>query len=422
MSIYIQSLFIAIPIFMILIIIEAVVAKLKGISVNHSADMISSLSSGVTNILRDGIKFGFTIISYAWLVDHFTIYKMKPIWVAVIIAFIVQDFTGYWLHRINHRVNIMWNRHIIHHSSEEFNLSCALRQSISDTVRFSAVFMIPAALLGIPTTIFAIIGPIQLFMQFWYHTRLIDKMGWLEYILITPSHHRVHHAINPEYLDKNFSQIFVFWDKLFGTFQAEMKEVPPVYGILRPANTWNPIIINFKHLWQLMKDAWYAQHIIDKIIIWFMPTGWRPSDVAEKYPLQIINSPYDQEKYHTENSSQLLAWSWIQLSLSSLFIFYLFIVMENFTSQMVFIYVIFIMLHIFGYTSTLDDRRYAIITETLKLGVGLILLTKLDLNWYGAENIVVLGLILYLFTSLGLTYYFLMGKHKHQQVLSQIDL
>ena len=97
--------------------------------------------------------------------------------------------------------------------------------------------MIPAALLGIPLSIFAIIGPIQLFMQFWYHTRLIDKMGWLEYILVTPSHHRVHHAINSEYIDKNYSQIFIIWDKIFGSFQLEMKDVPPVYGILRPART-----------------------------------------------------------------------------------------------------------------------------------------------------------------------------------------
>ena len=250
--------------------------------------MISSLSSGVTNTIRDGMKFGFAIISYAWLVDHITIYKLEPLWMAVIIAFIVQDFTGYWIHRLSHHINILWNRHIIHHSSEEYNLSCALRQSISDTIRFSAMFMIPAALMGVPTIIFTIVGPIQLFMQFWYHTQLIDKMGWLENILVTPSHHRVHHAINPEYIDKNFSQIFIFWDKLFGSFQPEMEEVPPVYGILRQAKTWNPIIINFKHLYQLMKDAWLAERFIDKLIIWFMPTGWRPTDVIQKYPIIIL--------------------------------------------------------------------------------------------------------------------------------------
>ena len=134
MSFYISSLMVAIPIFLILIGIEVVAARRMGIQVNNPADMISSLSSGITNTVRDGLKYGLVIISYSWLVNHFTLYKLEPVWAAVFVAFIVQDFTGYWLHRLNHRVNIFWNRHIIHHSSEELTLSCALRQSISDTV------------------------------------------------------------------------------------------------------------------------------------------------------------------------------------------------------------------------------------------------------------------------------------------------
>ena len=173
--------------------------------------------------------------------------------------------------------------------------------------------MIPAALLGIPVSIFAIIGPIHLFMQFWYHTRLIDKMGWLEQVIVTPSHHRVHHAINPEYLDRNYSQIFIIWDKMFGTFQPEMKEVEPVYGIIRPAGTWNPVIINFKHIWQLIKDAWHTEQLIDKMRIWFMPTGWRPKDVAENYPIIAIEDPAKQVKYETENSKWLVGWSWLEV-------------------------------------------------------------------------------------------------------------
>ena len=155
MNFYVQSLFIAIPLFWILIIIEIIASKIKGINVNEHEDMISSLSSGITNTTKDAFKVGIVIISYAWLVDNIQIYKLEPLWLAVLIAFIVQDFTGYWMHRLNHRVNIFWNRHIIHHSSEEFNLSCALRQSISETFKFSAVFMLPAALLGIPVKIFA---------------------------------------------------------------------------------------------------------------------------------------------------------------------------------------------------------------------------------------------------------------------------
>ncbi|TMP65570.1 sterol desaturase, partial [Pseudoalteromonas ruthenica] len=120
-----------------------------------------------------------------------------------IIAFFALDLTGYLVHRIDHEINFFWNSHIIHHSSEDFNLACALRQSISTIVKVFTIFLLPAALLGVPTNVIAIVAPLHLFAQFWYHTQHIDKMGWLEKIIVTPSHHRVHHALNPEYLDKN---------------------------------------------------------------------------------------------------------------------------------------------------------------------------------------------------------------------------
>jgi sterol desaturase/sphingolipid hydroxylase (fatty acid hydroxylase superfamily) len=126
------------------------------------------------------------------------------------------------------------------------------------------ILLLPAALLGVPPTVIAVVAPLHLFAQFWYHTRHIGKMGFLEKIIVTPSHHRVHHAINKEYIDKNYGQIFIFWDKMFGTFQEELKEVPAVYGITRPVQTWNPLKINFLHMWLLMKDAWYTRSWKDK--------------------------------------------------------------------------------------------------------------------------------------------------------------
>jgi len=397
----------AIPIFLILIGIEAATAGRMGIKVNHSADMISSLSSGATNALRDGINYGFILISYSWLVDYLTLYKLEPVWMAVIIAFIVEDFTGYWLHRINHRVNVFWNRHIIHHSSEEFNLSCALRQSISDTVKFGAIFMIPAALLGIPPHIFAVIGPIHLFMQFWYHTRLIDKMGWLEKVIVTPSHHRVHHAINPEYIDKNYSQIFILWDKLFGSFQPELADVKPVYGILRQADTWNPILINFKHLWQLIKDAARTENVWDKIRIWFMPTGWRPEDVSEKYPIQAIESPQKQIKYKTENSRSLILWSWTQMFLGLGLMFHLFLVSSYISAYNLFLYALVLILHVFGYTSLLDKRNYGMYSEGIKSILGMVLFVMNNLTWFNSSIYISILMGFYFILSFGITLFFI---------------
>ena len=406
MQFYIKSLFFAIPTFIVLILFEAIAAKFKGVEINRSADVISSLSSGITNTIRDGVKFSFAIISYAWLVDHMTVYKLEPVWLAVVIAFMVQDFSGYWMHRLNHRVNIFWNRHIIHHSSEDFNLSCALRQSISNTLRFSAIFMIPAALLGVPAAIFAILGPLHLFMQFWYHTQLIGKLGLLEYILVTPSHHRVHHAINPEYIDKNYSQILIIWDKLFGTFQPELDNVNPVYGTLKQMKTWNPMIINFKHMWHLIKDAWHTERGLDKLRIWFMPTGWRPADVKEKYPLQTIADPKKQIKYNTKNSPLLIAWSWTQLVITNILMFHFFSIIPSFSTTMNYLYAVILIANIFSFTSTLDQRNYALAAESVKLILVFSLLYFQNYNWFGLNGVYVYALILYFITSFLLTVYF----------------
>ena len=421
MSAYITSLLFAIPIFIILIGLESFVAYRRGIQVNHAADMISSLSSGLTNATRDGIQFGVVLISYTWLVNHITIYKVENLWLAVVIAFVVEDFAGYWIHRMSHRVNILWNRHVIHHSSEEYNLSCALRQSISDNIKIFSILLIPAAVMGIPPALFAIISPVHLFLQFWYHTRLIDKMGILENILVTPSHHRVHHAINPEYLDKNYSQIFIIWDKLFGTFQPEEKSNPPVYGILRPAKTWNPVLINFKHLWQLTKDAYRANSYWDKIRIWFMPTGWRPLDVAENFPIITIENPSSLKKYTTENSKLLLGWSYFQLFMTSALMFLIFFKMPLLSKSMILLLGGLLAIHVMAYTLLLDGKKVAIVLEGLKFVFGMVLFITLNERIGFVSNFSLNLILSYFFTSLGMTVYFFWTEIKSQQVIASVE-
>src|SRR6478609_3817415 len=238
MEAYGKILLIAMPAFLLLVLFEKWYGWRKGKDTVRGMDMISSLGSGVTNVTKDVLGLSISIITYEWMVAHLALFHVQSTVWTYIIAFIALDFSGYWVHRLDHKVNIFWNSHIVHHSSEEFNLACALRQSISVFIRLFTFLLIPAALLGVPTEVIAVVGPIQLFAQFWYHTRHIKKMGFLEKIIVTPSHHRVHHALNPEYIDKNLSQIFIFWDKLFGSFQEELPGVPPVYGITRPVRTW----------------------------------------------------------------------------------------------------------------------------------------------------------------------------------------
>ena len=280
--------------------------------------------------------------------------------------------------------------------------------------------MIPGALLGIPASIFAIMGPIHLFMQLWYHTQLIGKMGILEYVFVTPSHHRVHHAINPEYIDKNYGQILIIWDKIFGTFQPELDHVKPVYGTLNQAKTWNPILINYKYLWQLIKDAWRTKRFIDKIKIWFMPTGWRPEDVSIAYPSQKIKDPKKQLKYDTPNSFALIVYSWLQLFFALVFMFHLFTVLHSTEPIYNYLYAIFIFTGIFSYTSLLDGSSYAWLAETFKLMLGLSIIFMQEYNWFGMNVYPVLFIILGSF--LGSLYFYSENKRNVSTPVSNTHL
>ncbi|MGH2647999.1 MAG: sterol desaturase family protein [Ginsengibacter sp.] len=381
METYGKILLIAMPIFLALVLFEKWYGRYKGNDTVRQMDMISSLSSGVTNVTKDVLGLSVVIISYEWLVGKIAIVHIEPgVWV-YIVAFISLDFAGYWVHRIAHRYNIFWNNHIVHHSSEEFNLACALRQSIAEIVKIFTVFLLPAALFGVPAKVIAIVAPIQLFAQFWYHTQHINKMGWLEKIIVTPSHHRVHHAINKEYIDKNFAQIFIIWDKLFGSFQQELVDVKPVYGITRPVRTWNPVKINFIHFWLLLRDAWRTKKWKDKLRIWLMPTGWRPGDVAEKFPVYKIGDVYNFQKYSPLYSHELLYWSWIQLVMLLLCVSYLFANIALIGSPGIFLYGLFIFLSVYSFTELMDRKRFALLWEILKNILGFYIIYKTG-GWF----------------------------------------
>ena len=392
---YGKILLVAMPVFLLLVLFEKWYGWKKGFDTVRNMDMISSLTSGVTNVTKDVLGLAFAILSYEWLVTKIAVTHIPTNWLTYFIVFIVLDFAGYVVHAIDHKINFFWNSHLIHHSSEEFNLACALRQSIAVFVRLFAILLLPAALLGIDPKIIAIVAPLHLFAQFWYHTRHIGRMGFLEKIIVTPSHHRVHHAMNKQYIDKNYGQILIIWDKIFGTFQEELPEVKPVYGITRPVQTWNPIRINFQHLSLLIRDAWRTKSLKDKFKIWFMPTGWRPADVDAAYPVFKIEEPGHFEKYDPPSSHLLVTWSWIQLLLLLIFISYLFGNLAEIGKPDMFIYGGFIFIFVYAMTELMDKNRHSIWWELLKSVFGLsVLLVTGDwfaLHHYAGNYVYLLG-------------------------------
>jgi alkylglycerol monooxygenase len=387
---YGKILLVAMPAFLLLVLFEKWYGWLRKKDTVRNLDMISSLSSGVTNVTKDVLGLSLAIISYPWLVDHLAITHIQSSILLYVIAFFALDFAGYWVHRIQHVTNFFWNGHIVHHSSEEFNLACALRQSISSIVKIFIVFLLPAAIFGVPENVIVVVAPLHLFAQFWYHTQHINKMGFLEKIIVTPSHHRVHHAINPEYIDKNYGQIFIFWDKLFGTYQEELASVPPVYGITRPVRTWNPIKINFQHVWLLMKDAWRTRSWKDKVRLWIMPTGWRPEDVKQKYPVYKIENVYEFEKYDSRASMGLHIWSWVQMVVMLLFISYLFgniALINSLNKWYIYLYGGFAFLSIYAYTDLMDRNRYALAWEMARAALGLWFIYRQG-DWFGSSTFI----------------------------------
>ena len=411
---YGKILLIAMPAFLLLVLFEKWYGWRKGNDTVRNMDMISSLSSGVTNVTKDVLGLAIALISYEWLVSKVALTHINTTWLTYLIVFIVLDFAGYTVHALDHKINFFWNSHIVHHSSEEFNLACALRQSISVFVRLFVILLIPAALLGIDAKVIAVVAPLHLFAQFWYHTQHINKMGFLEKIIVTPSHHRVHHALNKEYIDKNYGQIFIFWDKIFGTFQEELPGVKPVYGITRPVRTWNPIKINFLHLWLMIKDAWNTKIFKDKLRIWFMPTGWRPADVEEKYPVYKIEDAYNFEKYNPQASMLLHVWSWVQLVLLLLFVSYLFGNIAYIGKPNIFTYGAFLFLMVYAFTELMDGNRYALVWEILKATAGIGLIIYLG-DWFGANAFlpwVSNLLIAYFILSVAVTAWLVFNKEK----------
>lgn len=275
----------AVPFFFVLIAVELLVDRWRGMRTYRLADTISSLSAGVLSTTTGLLTKGVGLITYALALKYLALLQLpdNSLWVWLF-AFVLYDFCYYWHHRLGHERNVLWAAHSVHHQSEDYNLSTALRQTSTGFV-FGWVFYLPMAVLGVPLLVFVTVATVNLLYQFWVHTRHVPKLGWFEWCFVTPSNHRAHHAQNALYMDRNYGGVFIIWDRLFGTFQEEDDAEPVIFGVTTPLHSWNPLWANWQFYGQLLADAQRTERWRDKLRIWFMPTGWRPADVAAKYPM-----------------------------------------------------------------------------------------------------------------------------------------
>ncbi|MFO1183010.1 lysoplasmalogenase family protein [Ottowia sp.] len=286
-----QIIVLVTPVFLALMALEWAAGRWRGRPAFRLADAISSISLGMlsqtsavfTRLLRLGL---YTL---AW--QTLALWRDDAFWTSAagwLLALLLYDFCYYWYHRLGHRVAVLWAAHAVHHQSQDYNLSTALRQTSTGAI-FGWLFYLPMALAGVPPLVFAVVGLIDLLYQFWVHTEQVGRLGWFDRWFCSPSNHRVHHAVNDRYVDKNYGGILIVWDRLFGSFEDEDAREPVVYGTRGLLNSWDPLWANAQVYAHLARDSWHAARWRDKLGVWIRPPGWRPPDVAARFPKPAFN-------------------------------------------------------------------------------------------------------------------------------------
>lgn len=361
----------SVPFFFLFIFLEMFYGSWKKEKYYRLNDTLTNLSCGIgQQIIGLWLKFYFI-----FLMGFFYQYRLFTIpntWYTAILVFLGVDFCYYWFHRLSHEINAMWATHVVHHQSEEYNLSVALRQSWFQSV-FSSTFYIPLPFLGFDPVLIGSIIAINTLYQFWIHTKVIKKMpAVIEFIFNTPSHHRVHHGTNPKYIDKNHAGSLIIWDRMFGTFQKEEEEV--VYGITTPLNSWNPVWANIHYWKDITRISWLSKKLKEKIQAFFEAPGWQPDYLGGfQHPKEIDMNNY--HKYDTPVSKKMSVYLIIQyvfiVAITSYFMFFGKPWIASDVNQITVIRTIYIAVYVLlaitsiGYI--LNQKRIGIILEYLRI-------------------------------------------------------
>lgn len=266
----------AIPFFIIAMVVEVVYTVRLNLKSYQTKDSVTSLSMGIGNVLLGFISKAIVIAVFYFVYDNFRFFTIPVTWWSFVLIFFADDFSYYWFHRISHQCRLFWASHVVHHSSQHYNLSTALRQTWSGGF-YTFIFWLWLPLVGFHPGMILLQMSISLLYQFWIHTEAINKMPkWFEAIFNTPSHHRVHHGSNPIYLDRNHAGILIIWDKFFGTFQEELDDEKVIYGLVSNIKTYNPVKVAFIEWFFMFKDTFkHKISLKNRINYLIKPPGWK---------------------------------------------------------------------------------------------------------------------------------------------------
>jgi sterol desaturase/sphingolipid hydroxylase (fatty acid hydroxylase superfamily) len=263
----------AIPAFVLLVLAEMIVARVRGRDRYCPRDTLTSLALGLGSTVA-GVLSGGLVFALATWVHQFRVFDIGYAWWAFPLAFVLDDLAYYAFHRSAHRVRWFWASHVVHHSSQHYNLSTALRQTWTGFFSLGFLFRLPLFLIGFPPALVFFVAALNLVYQFWIHTETVGRLPrWVEAVMNTPSHHRVHHATNPRYLDRNYAGVFIVWDRMFGTYTAEIDADRPRYGIVRNLGSFNPLWAATHEWVGIARDVWAAPWGSKLGYVWREP-GW----------------------------------------------------------------------------------------------------------------------------------------------------
>ncbi|MDO1511401.1 sterol desaturase family protein [Maribacter confluentis] len=264
----------AIPFFAATVVLEVILTVKLKLEDYEFKDACTSILMGLGNVAIGLFTKGLALGVFYALYNLFHLFAIPFSWWAWLILLFAEDFCYYWFHRTSHESRLFWASHIVHHSSQNYNLSTALRQTWSGGF-YTFIFWIPLIIIGFHPVMVLVQMSVSLIYQYWIHTELIHKMpNWFEFVFNTPSHHRVHHATNPQYLDRNHAGIFIIWDRMFGTFEPEDEK--PVYGLVKNIDSYNPVKIAFLEWYKMLDDFFTSKTSLwNRLKYLVKPPGWR---------------------------------------------------------------------------------------------------------------------------------------------------
>ena len=386
----------SIPVFFILIGVELLVSKLRHSGLYRFSDAITNISCGIAQQITNVFAKTVLIVGYVYLYDHWRIFDVQETWITWIALFIGVDFFYYWFHRLSHEINLFWGAHIVHHQSEDYNLSVALRQSSLQGF-VSMAFYLPLAILGFNPVTFVTISAFQTLYQFWIHTKTINRLpSIIEFVFNTPSHHRVHHGRNPKYIDRNHGGTLIIFDRIFGTFQAEEEEV--IYGVTKPLASWNPVWANvdyFVDMWRVLRQPMRWR---DRLKYLVAEPGWHPEYLGGwRKPEEVDSShaiTYDTQVPVGLNYYVLLQYLLV-LGVTSGFLFNL----EMFDRSIQVLISAWIILSIATQGGLLEKRKWSLSVEIVRLlaaGLLTVLLFKIPPIAILGGTLIILGSTIWL--------------------------